>query len=538
MLSHWKGPTNPLRSDTIYEAFAKTVRRFPSKPALISRPDGVRWSFQELSEQVEKTARGLAGLGLRPGDRVGIWAGSCPEWILLQYGCARAGIVLVNVNPAYRANDLGYVIRKSHISAIFHHPRDARAEYSKILAEVRNEQNLPLRHAIELGTEAWSAMIAGGVDLPSAEVDSNAVANIQYTSGTTGNPKGVLLTHHNLVNNADVCARGLGMTGADRSGVTFPLYHCAGYTCTSLANLLTGACLVIPARMFDAAATLRAVVEERITLLYGVPSMFIAELEHADFDRLDLTSIRAMIIGGSPCPIELMRRMAERFRTTQIYDVYGQTEASPLITMSLSNDSFELRTSTIGCAVENTEVRIADPVSGETLPVGEQGELLARGYMVMQGYDQDPEATRKTVDAEGWLHTGDLAVMRPDGHLNITGRAKDMIIRGGENIFPREIENLLHTHPKIADVQVFGAPDVKLGEAVACWIRLKAHETATEEEIREFCSGKIAHFKIPCYIRFVESYPMTISGKVQKFRIRQMEIEMRGLQAAAQIRTA
>jgi fatty-acyl-CoA synthase len=538
MLSHWKGPSHPLRSDTIYEAFARTVRRYPSKLALISRPDGVRWTFQELSEQVEKTARGLAGLGLRPGDRVGIWAGSCPEWILLQYGCARAGIVLVNVNPAYRANDLGYVIRKSHISAIFHHPRDARAEYSKILAEVRGEQNLPLRHAIELGTEAWSAMIAGGVDLPSAEVDSNAVANIQYTSGTTGNPKGVMLTHHNLVNNADAFARGAGVTEADRSGVTFPLYHCAGYTCTSLANLLTGATLVIPARMFDAGATLQAVAEEKITMLYGVPSMFIAELEHPEFDRFDLTSIRGMLIGGSPCPIELMRRMAERFRTDQIFDIYGQTEASPLITMSLKNDSIELRTSTIGCAVENTEVRIADPISGKTLPVGEQGELLARGYMVMQGYDQDPEATGKTVDADGWLHTGDLAMMRPDGHLNITGRAKDMIIRGGENIFPREIENLLHTHAKIADVQVFGAPDLKLGEAVACWIRLKAHETATEEEIREFCLGKIANFKIPHYIRFVDSYPMTISGKVQKFRIREMEIEMRGLQQAAQIRTA
>jgi fatty-acyl-CoA synthase len=296
--------------------------------------------------------------------------------------------------------------------------------------------------------------------------------------------------------------------------------------------------LVISSRFFDAAATLQAIAEERVTLLYGVPSMFIAELEHPEFHRFDVASIRAMVIGGSPCPIELMRRMAECFRTDQIFDIYGQTEASPVITMSTKDDSLEVRTSTIGRAMENVEVKITDPVSGETLPVGEQGELCARGYLVMQGYDQDPEATRKTVDAEGWLHTGDLAVMRPDGHLNITGRAKDMIIRGGENIFPREIENLLHTHAKIADVQVFGAPDLKLGEAVACWIRLKAPETATEEEIREFCLGKIAHFKIPHYIRFVDSYPMTISGKVQKFRIRQMEIEMRGLQQAAQIPTA
>ena len=538
MLSHWKGPSHPLRGDTIYEAFRKAVLRFPSKPALISRPDGIRWTFQELSEEVEKTARGLVGLGLRPGERVGIWAGSCPEWILLQYGSARAGIVLVNVNPAYRANDLGYVIRKSHISAIFHHPRDARAEYSKILEEVRSQQNLPLRQAIEIGTDAWSRMIAGGVDIPPRQFDSHAVANIQYTSGTTGNPKGVLLTHHNLVNNADAFGRGAGITDADCAGVTFPLYHCAGYTCTSLATLLAGATLVIPARMFDALATLQSIAEERITLVYGVPSMFNAELEHPAFDRFDLSSIRAMFIGGSPCPIELMRRMAERFRTDQIFDIYGQTEASPLITMSLKDDSLELRTSTIGCAGENTDVRIADPVSGRTLPFGEQGELLARGYMVMQGYDQDPEATRKTVDAEGWLHTGDLAVMRPDGHLNITGRAKDMIIRGGENIFPREIEDFLYAHPKIADVQVFGLPDVKLGEVLACWIRLKAGATATETEIFDFCCGKIAHFKIPQYIRFVDSYPMTVSGKVQKFRIRQLEIEMRGLGEAAQIRTA
>jgi fatty-acyl-CoA synthase len=538
MLSYWKGPSHPLRSDTTYEAFTKAVQRFPGLLALISRPDGIRWTYQELFEQVEKTARGLAGLGLRAGDRVGIWAGSCPEWILLQYGCARAGIVLVNVNPAYRANDLGYVIRKSRMLAIFHHACDARADYAKILAEVRSERDLPMRHAIQLGTEAWPAMIAGGVDLPPAPVDSNAVANIQYTSGTTGNPKGVLLTHHNLVNNADAIARGLDFTEEDRACLTFPLYHCAGYTCTSLANLITGSTLVISSRFFDAAATLQAIAEERVTLLYGVPSMFIAELEHPEFHRFDVASIRAMVIGGSPCPIELMRRMAECFRTDQIFDIYGQTEASPVITMSTKDDSLEVRTSTIGRAMENVEVKITDPVSGETLPVGEQGELCARGYLVMQGYDQDPEATRKTVDAEGWLHTGDLAVMRPDGHLNITGRAKDMIIRGGENIFPREIENLLHTHAKIADVQVVGAPDLKLGEAVACWIRLKAHETATEEEIREFCLGKIAHFKIPHYIRFVDSYPMTISGKVQKFHIRQMEIEMRGLQQAAQIPTA
>jgi fatty-acyl-CoA synthase len=537
MLSYRKGPEVPLRNETIYQAFASAARTFPDRVAFISRPDGVRWTYGQLLDEVEKTARGLAGLGLNVGDRVGIWAASCPEWVLLQLACPRTGVVLVNVNPAYRATDLGYIVRKSQMRAVFHHSRDARADYDAILAEARTDQTPFLEYDIRIGTQSWSAMIAHGSDLPNAPVDPHAVADIQYTSGTTGDPKGVLLTHHNLVNNAWLTARSLCITEHDRICQTFPLYHCAGFTCSSLAALISGAAFVLPSRMFDPGATLQAVDAEKITLLYGVPSMFIAELEHPEFDRFDLNSLRATVVGGAPCPIELMRCMSERLGAAQVYDIYGQTEASPAITISGKDDSFELRTTTIGRPMPNTEVKIAD-LTGETAPIGQQGELCARGYFVMKGYDGDSEATRRAIDADGWLHTGDLAVMRPDGYLNITGRAKDMIIRGGENIYPREVENLLHTHPKVADAHVLGIPDEKLGEVVIAWVRLKSGELASENEIHEFCHGKVAHFKIPQHVRFVDEFPLTASGKVQKFRIRQMEIQMRQLEKVASIQTA
>lgn len=361
---------------------------------------------------------------------------------------------------------------------------------------------------------------------------------VRRSSGTTGNLKGVQLTHFNVVNNARFTANALSITEEDRLCQTFPLYHTAGYTCSSLVCFTSGATFVIPSRMFDARATLQAIETERITVLYGVPSMFIAEFDLHEFEKTDVSTIRAAIVGGAPCPVELLRRMAQRLGTRHIYNIYGQTEASPGITFSGQHDSLELRTTTIGQAMPNTEVRIADVLTGETLPIGEQGELCARGYFVMKGYDDDPEATARAIDQEGWLHTGDLAVMRPDGYLNITGRSKDMIIRGGENIYPREIENLLYTHPKIADAQVLGIPDEKLGEAIVAWIRVRNGETADPGEIREFCRGKIAHFKIPQHIRIVDSYPMTASGKVQKFRMKQMEIETRKLEDVARIQTA
>ncbi len=538
MLSYAKGADLPLRNETIYEAFAWSARRFPERLALVSRPDGVRWTYRELQEKVEQTARGLAGLGLGAGDRVGIWAASCPEWILMQFACPRAGITLVSVNPAYRATDLGYILRKSHMRAIFHHPRDARADYSAILKEARGVPGHSLERMVEIGTDSWAAMLAGGVSLPDARVDPQSVANIQFTSGTTGNPKGVLLTHVNLVNNACFLAGELGFTEQDRTLQTFPLYHCAGYTCSSLAIFSAGGTFVLPSRMFDATAALEAVEAEGVTLLYGVPSMFIAELEHPRQAEFDLRSVRAAVIGGAPCPVELMHRMAKRLGTEQVFDIYGQTEASPVITMSSPTDSLELRAATVGHAGPNTEMKIADVASGKTVPIGEQGELCSRGYLVMRGYDEDPEATRRAIDAEGWLHTGDLAVMRADGYVSLTGRAKDMIIRGGENVYPAEVENLLHGHPKIADAHVLGIPDERLGEVVIAWIRLKTGAAASEAEIREFCEGKVAHFKIPQSIRFVESYPMTASGKVQKFRMRELELELRQSETTSQRRTA
>ena len=361
---------------------------------------------------------------------------------------------------------------------------------------------------------------------------------MQYTSGTTGMPKGVLLTHVNLVNNGRFIGEYLRMSESDRICLPVPLFHCFGSVIGTMTAAMTGAAVIFPAQAFDARVTLEAIEKERATAIYGVPAMFIAELQDPEFARFDLTSLRTGVMAGAPCPVEIMNRVVTDMHCPELVVGYGQTESTPIITMSRVDDSVETRCTTIGCALPETEVRIASPISGETLPAGEQGELLARGYMVMKGYDGEPEATRKAVDAEGWLHTGDLGVMRPDGYFRITGRAKDMIIRGGENIYPREVEEFLYTHPKISDVQVVGLPDAQLGEKVLAWIRLKPGETADDEEIRAFCRGRLAHFKIPEHIRFVDAFPMTLSGKVQKFKIRQFEIEERGLGAVARQTTA
>ena len=540
MISYRQGPELPLRHESIFEAFAAVARTFPDRLALVARPDDVRWTYRELLAEVEKTARGLAALGLRPGDRVGVWAASCPEWILLQLACPRLGVVLVSVNPAYRAADLGYIICKSKMAAIFHFACDARADYDSILKESCEGQPSHLRHHICIGTESWQAMIEAGAEagagagLPTTPIDPDAVANLQYTSGTTGNPKGVQLTHHNLVNNAQLTARGLGLTEHDRVCQTFPLYHCAGYTVSSLAALLTGAAFVLPSRMFDPRAMLETIEQEKITVLLAVPSMYLAALEQPDFERFDVASVRVLLTGGAACSCELIQRLEQKFGTREIYNAYGQTESSPTVTMCDKESSAEQRAVTIGRAMPNTEIKIADAATGEPVPLGQQGEICARGYFTMKGYDDEPEATRQAVDASGWLHTGDLGVMREDGYVVLTGRAKDMINRGGENIYPKEIENLLQTHPKIAEACVLGLPDERLGEIVIAWVRLKAGEICGEYEIREFCRGKSAHFKIPQHIRVVESFPMTASGKVQKFRIREMEKEMAMANRAAE----
>ena len=556
MESYTAGPQAPLIDKTIPQVFAETAERHGTRDAIISRHQNLRLTYHQLQQQVEQTAAGLDRLGIRPGDRVGMWASSCVEWIYLQVATARIGAVLVNVNPAYRAHDLAYILERSGIKAIFLHEKDARANYLEILREASDGRQLALEHSIVLerpgeapisgagGITSWSAMVAmtgglgAGAAAPPFQGSPGDVVNIQYTSGTTGKPKGVLLTHENIVNNARLAGQILKWSEHDRLCMPVPLYHCFGCVLGSLQCLVFGAALVIPSAQFDPLASLRAIDEERCTTIYGVPTMFIAELDHPGFSQYDMSSLRTGIMAGAPCPIELMKRVVAEMHCSEMTIGYGQTEASPIVTQTSTDDPLEIRVSTVGRALPCTEVKIVHSEDGQTLPAGEQGELCTRGYLVMKGYDDDPDATARAVDSEGWLHSGDLATMSEDGNIRITGRAKEMIIRGGENIYPREIEEFLHAHPKIADVYVVGLPDERLGERVLAWVQLKAGEKATEDEIKKFCQEKIAHFKIPEFIRFVDEFPMTVTGKVQKFLIRQKEIELRGLEAAARIETA
>ena len=527
-LSYAQGPSAPLWELTLAETLAQTAARYPDHEALVVVHQNLRFTWRAFDEEVTRVSRGLARLGLRPTDRVGIWSTNCAEWILLQYACARAGYVLVNVNPAYRSHELAFILRRSEMRALFLHELDARVDYQQILDEARSSDQA-LAHVVHLGTEEWAAMLANGCDLPPEPVLAGDATNIQYTSGTTGSPKGVVLTHRNLVNNARFTGEALRMTSEDRMCVPFPMYHCAGCVCAVLNCVTRGATIILPSASFGPVAVLQAVESEKATVIGGVPTMFIGELEHPEFSRFDLSSLRTALIGGAPCPVELLKRMTTEMHCEDVCVIYGQTEASPMITIHAPGDTFEQRTSTVGRVGPNSEVKVISPTTGETVPVGELGELCARGYMVMRGYDADPDATARAVDEDGWLHTGDLAVMRDDGHVNIRGRAKELIIRGGENIYPAEIEAFLFAHPKVAEVAVVGLPDSKLGETVAAWVKLRTGESMTPDELRDYCQGKIAHFKIPQHIRFVDSFPMTVTGKLQKFRIRESEIEMLGL---------
>jgi fatty-acyl-CoA synthase len=532
MKSYARGPEVKLLECTIDEALRATASRHGDRTAVVMRHQGIRLTWLEFERDVSGVSESLHALELKPGDRVGVWSTNCLEWLLLQYACARNGLVQVNVNPAYRTQELRYVIAKSGMRAIFLNRSDRRTDYGATLRETGSE--VP---AIFFGEESWRAFRANRRE-GSVECTNTGIVNIQYTSGTTGSPKGVLLSHRNLLNNAYLVGRSLRLSETDSICIPVPLYHCFGCVMGSLAGALTGAALVFPAASFDALATLEAIHRERATAIYGVPTMFIAQLDHADFASFDLTSLRTGIMAGAPCPIEVMKQVVDRMHCPEMTIAYGQTESSPVITGSKYDDPLELRVSTVGCAMPCTEVKIVNS-NGETVDAGEQGELCTRGYLVMAGgYGGEPEATARAVDAEGWLHTGDLARMREDGYFRITGRARDLIIRGGENIYPREIEEFLYSHPKISDVQIIGLPDERLGEIVAAWIRLKPGETCTAEEVKEFCKGRIAHFKVPQYVRFVDAFPMTVTGKIQKFRMRDIDVAERGLQAAAAIQTA
>jgi fatty-acyl-CoA synthase len=522
-----EGPQALVWDRTIGDVLRQTAHQFSHHPGLISRHQNLRYTWGEVLQEAERVAAGLFALGLNPGDRVGVWSTNCAEWVLLQYACALGGLVLVNVNPAYRSHELQFVLRRSRIRVLFLHARDQRADYRQILQDSIRGVECDLERALYLGTSDWDAMLDAGEPFRAPLVTHSDVANIQYTSGTTGSPKGVLLTHRNLINNGRFIAERLGASELDRICIPVPLYHCFGCVIGTLAAAASGAAMILPAPTFDARLTLEAIERERATAIYGVPTMFIAELTHPDFAQFDLRSLRTGVMAGAPCPIEIMRRVVDEMHCPQITICYGQTESSPVSTMSSIDDDLDLRCTTVGRAMPATQVKIIDPTTGELSPIGQQGELCTRGYLVMKGFDGDEAATQQAIDSDGWLHSGDLAIMRADGCFRITGRLKDMILRGGENVYPREIEEFLFTHPKIADVQVVGLPDERLGETVLAWIRLKPGETATADEIRAHCLGRIAYFKVPERIRFVDAFPLTITGKVQKFRIRELEMEYR-----------
>ncbi|WP_354639300.1 AMP-binding protein [Kitasatospora camelliae] len=528
--SHTHGGTEiPLLTVTIGERLDRAVAEFGEREALVDLVSGRRWTYADLGRDVERVARGLAALGVVKGDRVGVWAMNRPEWVLVQYATARLGAVLVNVNPAYRTEELAYALRQAGVSLLVAQGSYRDADFRAMVAGVRGRCP-ELRTAVFLGEPSWADLLRRGDEArpgPREVLHCDEPINIQYTSGTTGFPKGATLSHRNILNNGHCVGALLGYGPEDRICVAVPFYHCFGMVVGNLAALSHGACVLIPSEGFDPAATLRAVESERATSLYGVPTMFIAELGLPDFASYDLSSLRTGLMGGSPCPAELMRRVRTDLHMPEVAIAYGMTETSPVSTMTRVDDPEEHRVATVGRAVPQVEVRIADPATGRTLPRGTVGELHTRGYSVMLGYWGEPERTAEAVDAEGWMRTGDLAEMREDGYLAVVGRIKDVIIRGGENVYPREVEDLLHTHPAVADVQVVGVPDERYGEEVCAFVVLRepagalGREEAVAREIAEFCRGRIAHFKTPRHVRLVEGFPMTVSGKVRKAELRE-----------------
>jgi len=536
--------TVPLLGETIGANLERTAARVPDAAALVSSHQDMRFTWAELNAAVDRLALGLLGLGLAKGDRVGVWSPNRYEWTLAQYATAKLGVILVNVNPAYRTSELEYALRQSGCRLLITAPQFKGAEYAAMAADVRG--GLPaLEHIVLFDSPGWDALAAGdggpGEDelrARMAGLDTDDPINIQYTSGTTGNPKGATLTHHNILNNAMLQSAILGYTEADRVCIPVPLYHCFGMVLGNLACSVRGACMVYPEAAFDPLATLQAAAAERCTSLYGVPTMFIAELDHPQFAEFDLSSLRTGIMAGSPCPIEVMRRVGAEMGIHEMTIAFGMTETSPASTMVRRDDTLEHRCATVGEAMPHTEIKIVDPVTGLTVPRGESGEFCTRGYLVMSGYWEDPERTSEAIDAGGWMHTGDLATMDADGYVRIVGRIKDMIIRGGENVYPREIEEFLYGHPDIADVQVVGVPSERYGEEIMAWVIAREGASLDEDEVREFCRGKIAHFKIPRYVTACTEFPMTVTGKIQKNKLREQAIEELGLHAAAQIATA
>jgi len=534
-LSYSSGESEtPMLGDTIGANFDATVARFGDREALVDRTTGRRWTYTELAADVDALALGLLELGIGQADRVGIWAPNCPEWTLTQYATAKIGAILVNINPAYRTRELEFVLNQSGTRLLIAAERLKTSDYAAMIAEVR-PRCAGLSHIVIIGGPDWQSLIQRGRQLDRSaleriELDTDDPINIQYTSGTTGFPKGATLSHHNILNNGFFVGELCKYTEADRICIPVPFYHCFGMVMGNLAATSHGACMVIPAPSFDPVATLEAVQAERCTSLYGVPTMFIAELSAPGFADYDLSSLRTGIMAGSPCPVEVMKQAMSRMSMREVSICYGMTETSPVSTQTRVDDSLDRRVSTVGRVGPHLEVKVVDPATGATVPRGTPGELCTRGYSVMLGYWEQPDKTAEAIDAAHWMHTGDLAVMDSDGYLAITGRIKDMVIRGGENIYPREIEEFLYTHPDILDAQVIGVPDAKYGEELMAWIRLRpGAQDLTAESLREFCGGQLAHYKIPRYVHIVDEFPMTVTGKVRKVEMRERSVELLGL---------
>ena len=540
-LSYASGTSDvPLLGRTIGHDLRRTVARFGDREAMVDCPTGRRWTYAELGAEVDRLALGLLQMGIAKGDRVGIWSPNCAEWVVLQYATAEVGAILVNINPAYRTHELAFVLRQAGVRLLVSATEFKTSDYRAMVGEVAGECP-QLERVVYIGTDSWDDVKVGGTRIDPERLEERIGSlsfddpiNIQYTSGTTGFPKGATLSHHNILNNGYFVGETIHYTEHDRVCVPVPFYHCFGMVMGNLGCTSHGSTIVIPAPGFDPVATLEAVASERCTSLYGVPTMFIAMLEHPDFGRHDLSSLRTGIMAGSPCPVEVMKRVITEMNMREVSICYGMTETSPVSTQTRSDDSIERRVGTVGRVMPHVEVKVIDPDSGMTVARDVPGELCTRGYSVMLGYWDQPEKTAEAIDAARWMHTGDLAVMDAHGYVNIVGRIKDLVIRGGENVYPREVEEFLYAHPDIADVQVIGVPDERYGEELMAWVRLRdGVDGMTAEDVRAFCQGRLAHYKIPRYVHVVQDFPMTVTGKVRKVEMRAQAVELLGLQAAA-----